>query len=92
VSGCERAAIKNKEWRMVRRAYVFSCLVVLATLASPALAQSTISGVVRDTSGAVFPGVKVEAASEALIEDRAPKAPTRMDVTPLLTSGPAFTR
>jgi len=68
VSGCERAAIKNKEWRMVRRAYVFSCLVVLATLASPALAQSTISGDVRDTSGAVLPGVKVEAASEALIE------------------------
>ena len=36
----------------------------------PALAQngSTITGVVRDTSGAVLPGVTVEAASAALIE------------------------
>jgi carboxypeptidase family protein len=40
-------------------------LVVFGSLAS---AQSTISGVVRDTSGAVMTGVKVEAASEALIE------------------------
>src|SRR2546425_10316842 len=37
-------------------------------LASLASAQSTISGQVRDSSGAVMPGVKVEAASEALIE------------------------
>jgi Carboxypeptidase regulatory-like domain len=33
-----------------------------------ALAQSAIAGVVRDTSGAVLPGVNVEAASLALIE------------------------
>jgi hypothetical protein len=31
-------------------------------------AQSSIAGVVRDTSGAVLPGVTVEAASDALIE------------------------
>lgn len=31
-------------------------------------AQSAIAGVVRDTSGAVLPGVTVEAASPALIE------------------------
>ena len=31
-------------------------------------AQSAITGVVRDTSGAVLPGVTVEAASDALIE------------------------
>jgi len=35
---------------------------------SPAYAQSAISGVVRDESGAVMPGVSVEAASDALIE------------------------
>ena len=35
---------------------------------SPAHAQSAITGVVKDTSGAVLPGVTVEAASDALIE------------------------
>src|SRR3989442_3937374 len=48
--------------------HVFACLVFLAVLESPASAQSTISGVVRDTSGAVMAGVKVEAASQTLIE------------------------
>ncbi len=43
------------------------CLMVLLvpTLAS---AQATIAGTVRDTSGAVLPGVTVEASSPALIE------------------------
>jgi len=36
--------------------------------ASGAFAQSAIAGVVRDTSGAVLPGVNVEASSPALIE------------------------
>src|SRR2546427_7158281 len=49
-------------------AYVFAPLVVLVVAPSLASAQSTISGVVRDTSGAVMPGVTVDAASEALIE------------------------
>src|SRR5438093_4860040 len=49
-------------------AHVVACLLVLAVLGPLASAQSTISGVVRDTSGAVMPGVRVEAASEALIE------------------------
>ena len=35
---------------------------------SPAYAQSAISGVVKDETGAVMPGVTVEAASPALIE------------------------
>jgi hypothetical protein len=47
-------------------------LVLLAMLAAPvaASAQSlgTIAGVVKDASGAVLPGVTVEAASPALIE------------------------
>jgi len=38
------------------------------TVPSGALAQSTIAGVVKDPSGAVMPGVTVEAASPALIE------------------------
>src|SRR5437667_11016954 len=46
-------------------AHIFAFLAVVPSLAS---AQSTISGVVRDTSGAVMPGVTVDAASEALIE------------------------
>jgi hypothetical protein len=44
---------------------VLACLLALPTLAS---AQAFIVGVVRDTSGAVLPGVTVEAASPALIE------------------------
>src|SRR5438093_12357013 len=49
-------------------AHIFAPLVVLVVVPSLASAQSTISGVVRDTSGAVMPGVTVEAASEVLIE------------------------
>jgi hypothetical protein len=45
-------------------------LVLWALLVLPALAsaQATITGVVRDSSGAVLPGVTVEASSSALIE------------------------
>ncbi len=46
----------------------FGVLAMVALFASLASAQSTISGQVRDSSGALMPGVKVEAASEALIE------------------------
>ena len=44
--------------------------VVLAFFLVPStvLAQASITGVVKDTSGAVLPGVTVEAASPALIE------------------------
>ena len=46
-----------------------SCvLVVLLLFPSIALGQSAIAGLVRDTSGAVLPGVTIEAASPALIE------------------------
>src|SRR5262245_57191022 len=47
-----------------------TALLVLGLVAAPAaaLAQSAIAGVVRDTSGAVLPGVTVEASSPALIE------------------------
>src|SRR5215475_7540921 len=45
-------------------------LLLLALLAFPAIAhaQSTLTGVVKDASGAVLPGVTVEAASPVLIE------------------------
>src|SRR5919204_213942 len=46
----------------------FAVLPIVVVFASLASAQSTISGQVRDSSGAVMAGVKVEAASEALIE------------------------
>src|SRR5215472_8057517 len=49
-------------------AYIFAGLLVLALLPSSASAQSTISGQVRDTSGAVVVNATVEAASDVLIE------------------------
>ena len=47
-----------------------SLLVLSCTCVAPAgaWAQASIAGVVRDTSGAVLPGVTVEASSPALIE------------------------
>jgi hypothetical protein len=45
----------------------YVCLGLLL-LPLPAFAQATLTGVVRDSSGAVLPGVTVEAASDALIE------------------------
>ena len=49
----------------VRIGLVAACLVAGH---SAAFAQAALSGVVKDTSGAVLPGVTVEAASPALIE------------------------
>ncbi len=43
----------------------FACVVWLPAVAS---AQSAITGVVKDASGAVLPGVTVEASSDVLIE------------------------
>jgi molybdopterin synthase catalytic subunit len=56
-----------KFWRIAASAVAAAVMWMPA----PALAQgagSTITGVVRDTSGGVLPGVTVEAASPALIE------------------------
>lgn len=52
------------------RLFWATCLAVgsLAVLATPARAQSAIAGTVKDTSGAVMPGVSVEASSPVLIE------------------------
>ena len=46
----------------------FIVLMVLVLLPAAAHAQASIAGVVKDTSGAVLPGVTVEAASPVLIE------------------------
>ena len=51
-----------------RQVLTFLALVCVVGMPAVARAQSAISGVVRDTSGAVLPGVTVEAASDALIE------------------------
>ena len=52
--------------RSVRLA--LAALASLLVLPSAAYAQASLTGVVRDTSGAVLPGVTVEASSPALIE------------------------
>jgi hypothetical protein len=51
--------------KAVKALGIFACLVLLPAVA---FAQASITGVVKDTSGAVLPGVTVEAASPALIE------------------------
>ena len=51
-----------------RLAMALTLVGSLLVLPSPVHAQSAIAGVVKDTSGAVLPGVSVEAASEVLIE------------------------
>src|SRR6266508_5435965 len=50
---------------MVRTLAVLALIVLVS---APAFAQATIAGSVKDSSGAVLPGVTVEAASPALIE------------------------
>src|SRR5262245_56178516 len=53
------------------RVRLVRCLTVVALMAlmpSLAHAQSSITGTIRDASGAVLPGVTVEAASPVLIE------------------------
>src|SRR5882762_5500303 len=55
---------------MMKTRWIPSLVLASSFLLLPAStwAQSSITGVVRDTSGAVLPGVTVEAASPALIE------------------------
>ena len=53
---------------MSRAVKCFLWLAALTLLPSTVFAQGTLTGTVRDASGAVLPGVTVEAASPALIE------------------------
>jgi hypothetical protein len=48
---------------MMRRHVRFLALICAVFLPSAVFAQGTLAGVVRDTTGAVLPGVTVEAAS-----------------------------
>src|SRR5262245_36504812 len=50
------------------RSLVATVLTWVALIPASAFAQSSITGVVKDTSGAVLPGVSVEAASPVLID------------------------
>ena len=52
------------------RALATASFIVAAVLllATPAFSQATLAGIARDTSGAILPGVTVEAASPVLIE------------------------
>ena len=51
--------------RFLKGVALLTASVLIPSLAS---AQGSIAGIVKDTSGAVLPGVTVEAASPALIE------------------------
>ena len=51
-----------------------AALLVVLVLPAAAFAQAAITGVVRDASGAVLPGVTVEAASPVLIESASPRS------------------
>jgi hypothetical protein len=52
--------------RILRAAFIVAGLLVISS--HPAFAQGSITGVVRDSSGSVLPGVTVEASSPVLIE------------------------
>jgi hypothetical protein len=58
----------TKEILMKRSLKALAASVCLLAAPLAANAQSSITGVVRDTSGAILPGVTVEASSDALIE------------------------
>src|SRR5438132_107399 len=62
-SPSKEARMFSSKWRVA-----FAVLASLVALPSLAHAQSAIAGIVSDPSGAVLPGVTVEAASPALIE------------------------
>ncbi|HEY6508429.1 MAG TPA: carboxypeptidase-like regulatory domain-containing protein, partial [Vicinamibacterales bacterium] len=61
-------SLSHRLWSLARA--VIGGLFIIACLVVPTVAeaQSSLAGVVRDASGAVLPGVTVEAASPVLIE------------------------
>src|ERR1700731_1333907 len=72
----KRALMPTGDWivsprRLAGQSFVALVLLALPLTTRPVQAQTaggTIGGVVKDTSGAVLPGVTVEASSPALIE------------------------
>jgi hypothetical protein len=59
---------RGASWVGVRAALRLSAVALFWSMPHVAWAQATITGVIKDPSGAVLPGVTVEAASPALIE------------------------
>jgi hypothetical protein len=56
---------RRAAWRVIRASALLALVTLLPAIAH---AQSSIAGTIRDASGAVLPGVTVEAASAVLIE------------------------
>ena len=73
-------------------ATVLTALGCLVLLPAAAHAQSAISGIVRDVSGAVLPGVTVEAASPVLIEKHGRSSATKPVATRWSICDPALIR
>src|SRR4051812_29258006 len=63
---CDLARMAPRSCRWIGR--VAAAIALLTIVPASAQAQAAIAGVVRDGSGAVLPGVTVEATSPALIE------------------------
>src|SRR5712671_4426238 len=45
-----------------------AAIAAVLSLSTPAFSQPAVAGIVRDSSGAILPGVSVEASSPVLIE------------------------
>ncbi len=54
--------------KLAKRIVIVTCVLCTPTAAYAQGQGSSITGIVKDTSGAVLPGVTVEAASPELIE------------------------
>src|SRR5438128_6460433 len=61
-------SVQRRNTTLTRTTRSTVALVALLLLPTAAFAQAAITGAVKDTSGAVLPGVTVEAASPVLIE------------------------
>ena len=66
--GQHKEATNRQEVTMRTIARCFLLFGLVAAVPRVAAAQATLAGEVKDTTGAVLPGVTVEAASPALIE------------------------
>ena len=67
-AGFAKSSQRNSRMTIQKICVLFAAGIAMTVLPSLLKAQSTISGAVTDSSGAVIPGVQVEAASPALIE------------------------
>src|SRR5690349_944812 len=59
---------RQTPWYVSLRALVALACIALPSTVAAQTASGSIAGIVRDASGALLPGVTVEAASPALIE------------------------